>query len=174
MSAKDELFTFAYRNRKYLSIKNHSFQILNGFSKNGSDIWYQVTSGRQGGITKEYLPNASWDVVKKRYGGQMIYSLYNRTHFRYTTTAPKSMCFIAPEGMGAEWLAKRWWLSYVGIEPTDRALELVEEVFWRLSFRRLWEIVDDQPLKGCFIEVGDYWRLEEHVETMQQRLKEDE
>jgi|GEM_PF-1917580 len=172
---KDKIYTFKHKGKTYLSIKNHSFQILNGFSRNGSDVYYQVTSGRSGGITKEYLPNG-WDMTKRRYNGHMIYTLYNRNYFRYQTTAStvNAMCFIAPDPDGARWLAKRWWLGFVAVDMTKRAIKLVDDVFWKLDFRTMWQLDDEQPLHGVSLDIGDYYNLQRDVDELKRKVKEGE
>ena len=98
---------FEYKRNKYLQLKDHSFQILNAIKQDFSDqsvIYIQCTTNTSSGIVSEYLPK-DWNLIKKRYNGQMIFTLYKNDYFKYNSKSESlgNIVFLAMSIDGAKY-----------------------------------------------------------------------
>ena len=153
---------FEYKGTHYLSLKEHNFQILNAFKMgydNDGCIYIQCTTNTSSGIVAEYLPKG-WELSKKKYNGQMIFTLYKKVYFAYKSKSKSlgTICFIAFSTEGSKYLLYRWILNeQLGLDDNDINVALVE-AFMNRNMNTLRQIDTNQKMFGTRVNMND-WRM---------------
>lgn len=164
---------FAFKDRQYLTIKNHTFIVLNGFRVNRTPVFYQLTSNVSGGIVKEYLPK-NWELQKGKYNGKMIFNIYNKNFFKHKSKAEKrgQLLFIAPTFEGIEYLvAKTFALPLAGEEINDRNIKIATEVFIeRNMLSPADNIWSEQEFYATSIDTNNNWCIEGTISMLKRRI----
>ena len=169
---------FKHNDKAYLQIKDHSFEILNGFTlgwNNENIIYIQCTTNRSSGIIKEYLPNKHWELQKKRYNGQMIFTLYNKTYFKYKSQSASigNIVFIAPTEEGSKYLMIKWLLQWLELSDIDNNIEIIKKVFEdRHSDRYLTTLKrtnKDQEFNSIMINTN-YWNFNNVIKDIKEEI----
>lgn len=155
--------TFEHDGNMYLQLKDHNFHILNAFGNSNDPYYIQCTTNSSSGIIKEYLPDG-WALLKKRYNGQMIFTLYKKSYFSYKSKSKSlgTLIFITLSEDGAKYLMYRWLLNEkLGLDDTEKNRGIVEETFnkYNRSIGNIYGIVKDQKMKAVSINMND-WNMQ--------------
>jgi hypothetical protein len=166
---------FEHKNTHYLSLKDHTFEILNGFRMgySGDYLYIQCTTNSSSGIIQEYLPKG-WGLSKKKYNGQMIFTLYKKNSFAYKSKSKSlgTVCFVAFSDDGAKYLLHRWILNeQLGLDDNDINIAIVsDEIRHRVS--SLTKIDSEQKMYGSRINMND-WQIEGILSSIERKINEE-
>jgi hypothetical protein len=169
---------FEHNKKHYLTINDHTFEILNYF-KDGynNPVWIQCTTNNSYGIVKEYLPSASWALIKKRINRQMIFILYQKRYFNYKTTTdyPGKIAFISTKEESAKQLCYHWLLQHYGFENNKANRKVVEE-FFEDNMRCFNSLSSNQNTLDGIIINTKYWEFYDGTdrEFFKDHMKKDE
>jgi len=158
---------FEYKGNTYLSIKDHNFHILNGFSFGYQNyVYLQCTTNTSSGIVKEYLPKG-WELQKKRYNGQMIFTLYRKSYFNYKSKSKSlgTLCFLALSEEGAKYLLYRWILNeQLNLDDNEVNIEIVKDNIGNYA-HTISGLVNDQKMFGVRLNINDNRHRFEWIES---------
>lgn len=158
---------FEYKDNHYLSIKDHSFQILNALSAGyNNNVYIQCTTNSSSGILKEYLPQG-WALQKKRYNGQMIFTLYKKNMFSYKSKSKSlgTTCFVAFSKEGAAHLLYRWILNErLNIDDTEKNIE-VAKIYIHTWAKKMHQVVNNQKMFGVYFNISYHMNSIEYIES---------
>ena len=156
---------FEHKGNKYLNLKEHQFQILNAISLSYGDnsiIYIQCTTNSSSGILKEYTPDG-WALVKKKYNGQMIFTLYKKSYFNYQSKSNSlgKIVFLAPSDDGAKYLMYRWLLTNrLELDDTDDNIYIAKKQLdtnrYGSPVESLSKSLKNQTIAGVSINLNNY------------------
>jgi len=163
---------FEYKGTQYLNIKDHNFQILNGFCHGYQNhIYIQCTTTSSSGIVKEYLPQG-WELQKSRYNGQMIFTLYKKSCFAYKSksTSIGNVAFVALSKEGARYLLHRWILNeQLELDDNQYNINIVEaEISRRIG--NLSQVTENQKMFGVSIDMNN-WNMKHILSDIEEQIK---